>query len=60
MKKQLILAALATATIGLLPACTTVEQTPAPQTHTSSSTTTETSVHRPVSTSVESTSVRSY
>ncbi len=59
MKKQIILAVLATAFLAVLPACTTVE--PAPQTHTSTTSTTETSVHRPVSSAtVESTSVRSY
>jgi hypothetical protein len=58
MKRQLILALLAISAVAALPACTTVVEDEKPTTH--STTTTETTRVRPVSSSVESTTVHSY
>ena len=57
MKRQLILAALAMIALAGVPACTTVVDDE-PTTH--STTTTETTRVRPVSSSVESTTVQTY
>jgi len=58
MKQKLILALLAVGAVAALPACTTVVEDDQPTTHTT--TTTETTRVRPVSSSVESTTVHSY
>jgi maltose-binding protein MalE len=57
MKRQLILAFLAVSAIAALPACTTVDDDDQATTHTT--TTTETTRVRPVTSSVESTTVHS-
>ncbi|MDB6171686.1 MAG: hypothetical protein JWL59_997 [Chthoniobacteraceae bacterium] len=59
MKKHIALALVALVAAVLLPACTTVEA-PSPTVHSTTTETSETSVHRPVGSSVESTTVRSY
>ena len=61
MKKHLLPILAAVAAVCAFPACTTVHEdhTP-PVTHTSTTTTSESVMHRPVGSAVESTTVRSY
>ncbi len=61
MKKQMTLALAALTAVLAFPACTSVHEDSSPRTHTATTTTSESVVHRPVqSTAVESTTVRSY
>lgn len=61
MKKQLTLALAALTTVFVLPACTSVHEDATPRTRTATTTTSESVVRRPVTSSaVESTTIRSY
>ncbi|MEA3208206.1 MAG: hypothetical protein QOE70_1263 [Chthoniobacter sp.] len=58
--KKLILLCLATAASLSFPACTTVEEKHEPSVHSTTTTTEESTVHRPVSATTETRSIRAY